>query len=70
VLYRAAKRGQRVAIRAESANSASARVSLQAECSRQAAKKFTSKQERRTYIKHCMTAVDNYAKEPPFIEPQ
>jgi hypothetical protein len=56
-------------VRAESANSASARASLQAECSRQAAKRFASKPERRAYIKHCMAAVDNYAKEPPFIEP-
>ena len=57
-------------VRAESANGASARASLQAECSRQAAKKFTSKQERRAYIKHCMAAVDNYVVELPFIEPR
>ena len=57
-------------VRAESVNSASARASLQAECSRQAAKKFTSKQERRVYIKHCMAAVDSYVVELPFIEPR
>jgi hypothetical protein len=57
-------------VRAESVNSASARASLQAECSRQATKKFTSKQERRAYIKHCMATVDNYAVEPAFIEPR
>ena len=57
-------------VRAESANGASARASLQAECSRQAAKKFASKPEWRAYIKHCMAAADGYAKEPPFIEPR
>ena len=57
-------------VRAESVNSASARASLQADCSRQATRKFTSKQERRAYIKRCMAAVDNYAVEPPFIEPR
>ena len=57
-------------VRAQSVNSASARASLQADCSRQAAKKFASKQERRAYIKHCMAAVDKYAVEPPFIEPR
>ena len=57
-------------VRAESVNSASARASLQAECSRQAAKKFASKPERRAYLKHCMAAADGYAKEPPFIEPR
>ena len=56
-------------VRAESANSASARASLQAECGRQAAKKFVSKQERHAYIKHCMAAVDSQPLDPPFIEP-
>ena len=56
-------------VRAESANSASARASLQAECGRQAAKKFVSKQERHAYIKHCMAAVDSQPADPPFIEP-
>ena len=56
-------------VRAESVNSASARASLQAECSRQAAKKFISKQERHAYIKHCMAAVDSHLEELPFIEP-
>ena len=56
-------------VRAESANSASARASLQAECGRQAAKKLISKQERHAYIKHCMAAVDSHLEEPPFIEP-
>ena len=54
---------------AESANSASARASLQAECGRQAAKKFVSKQERHAYIKHCMAAVDGHPVDPPFVEP-
>jgi len=58
-----------VYVRADSTNSASARASLQAECSRQAAKRFASKPQRRAYIKHCMAAVDSYVKEPPFIEP-
>jgi len=56
-------------VRAESANSASARASLQAECGRQAAKKLVSKQERHAYIKHCMAAVDSHLEELPFIEP-
>ena len=56
-------------VRAESANSASARASLQAECGRQAAKKLISKQERHAYIKRCMAAVDSHLEEPPFIEP-
>jgi len=56
-------------VRAESANSASARASLQAECGRQAAKKLVSKQERHAYIKHCMAAVDSQPVDPPFIEP-
>ena len=56
-------------VRAESANSASARASLQAECGREAVKKLVSKQERRAYIKHCMAAVDSQPVDPPFIEP-
>ena len=56
-------------VRAESANSASARASLQAECGRQAAKKLISKQERHAYIKHCLAAVDSQPVDPPFIEP-
>ena len=56
-------------VRAESANSASARASLQAECGRQAAKKLVSKQERHVYIKRCMAAVDSQPVDPPFIEP-
>ena len=56
-------------VRAESANSASARASLQAECGRQAAKKLVSKQERHAYIKRCMAAVDSQPVDPPFIEP-
>ena len=57
-------------VRAESANGGSARASLQAECSRQAAKKFASKPERRAYIKHCMAAVNGYVIAPTFIEPR
>ena len=56
-------------VHAESAKSASARASLQAECGRQAAKKLISKQERHAYIKHCMAAVDSQPADPPFIEP-
>ena len=56
-------------VRAESANSASARASLQAECGRQAAKKLISKQEQHAYIKRCMAAVDSQPVDPPFIEP-